>query len=84
VHVIPLHLSDFMKTAFAILVALCVSTHWTNAQTTGQTTPTDTPYAVVARGAHQRVWQRTTYETTPSGQVRKLRKDIERLNPLEV
>ena len=27
----------------------------------------DTPYAVVDRGANHRVWQRTTYETTPDG-----------------
>ena len=27
----------------------------------------DTPYAVVERGANHRIWQRTTYETTPDG-----------------
>jgi len=27
----------------------------------------NTPYAVVERGANQRVWQRTTFETTPTG-----------------
>jgi hypothetical protein len=47
-----------MKTIFAILVALCVSTHWAKAQTTissplvasvnaAQTIPSDTSYAVV-------------------------------------
>ena len=66
-----------MKTFFAILVALCVSTPWTDAQTassplptanrTGQPAPADTPFAVVDRGANHRVWQRTTYETTPDG-----------------
>jgi hypothetical protein len=29
----------------------------------------DTPYAVVERGANHRIWQRTTYETLPSGQT---------------
>jgi hypothetical protein len=76
--IIPLHLFDSMKTIFAILVALCVSTYWTNAQTasspllvagatTGRPTLQDTPYAVVDRGANHRVWQRTTYETRPDG-----------------
>ena len=64
-----------MKTAFAILVALCVSTYWTNAQTASSSSPTvgttgqDTPYAVVSKGANQQVWQKTTYETLPSGQT---------------
>jgi hypothetical protein len=67
-----------MKIISAILVALCVSTCWTNAQTIsssrsassvnpGQTAPSDTPYAVTEWGANHRVWQRTTYETTPDG-----------------
>ncbi|MGP8218816.1 MAG: immunoglobulin domain-containing protein [Limisphaerales bacterium] len=29
----------------------------------------DTPYAVVSKGANQQVWQKTTYETLPSGQT---------------
>jgi hypothetical protein len=38
------------------------------AAATGPTgTLPDTPYAVVDRGANSRVWQRTTYETTPDG-----------------
>ena len=67
-----------MKIISAILVALWVSTCWTNAQTAsssrsassvnpGQTAPSDTPYAVTEQGANHRVWQRTTYETTPDG-----------------
>ncbi|MDB6016694.1 MAG: hypothetical protein JWR19_1183 [Pedosphaera sp.] len=28
------------------------------------------PYAVIAKGAHNRVWQRTTTETGPQGEVR--------------
>ena len=69
-----------MKIISAILVALWVSTCWTNAQTAvssplapnanlGQTTPSNTPYAVVSKGANQQVWQKTTYETLPSGQT---------------
>ncbi len=65
-------------TITAILVALWISTCWTNAQTIsssrsassanpGKTAPSDTPYAVVDRGANHRVWQRTTYETRPDG-----------------
>ncbi len=64
-----------MKTAFAILVALCVSTYSTNAQTASSSSPTagttgqGTPYAVVSKGANEQVWQKTTYETLPSGQT---------------
>ncbi len=29
----------------------------------------DMPYAVVSKGANQQVWQKTTYETLPSGQM---------------
>jgi len=29
----------------------------------------DTPYAVVLKGANQQVWQNTTYETLPTGQM---------------
>jgi len=32
-------------------------------------TPADTPYAVVERGPHHRVWERVTYELGPSGQA---------------
>ena len=83
--VIPLHLFDSMKTKTisAILVALYVSAHWTNAQSTaltatpapqsktggGMSPPPAVPYAVVERGANHRVWQKTTYETTPSGKT---------------
>jgi len=66
-----------MKTISTILVALCISTCWTKAQTAapaqpvpdpaGQTGSKDAPYAVADRGANHRVWQRTTYETTPDG-----------------
>ena len=69
-----------MKTVFAILVSLCVSTHLTNAQnissspvapptSAGQNRPIDTPYAVVERGANYRILQRTTFETTLAGQA---------------
>jgi len=78
-----------MKTITAILVALWVSTCWTNAQTIsssrsassvkpGQTAPPATPYAVAERGANHRVWQRTTYETTPDGkQILQIHKYME-------
>ena len=78
--IIPLHLFDSMKTIPAIIVALWVSTCWTNAQTIssspsasgvnpGQTAPSATPYAVVSRDANSRVWERTVYESGPSGQA---------------
>ena len=64
-----------MKTISAILLALCVSTPWAGAQTIASPSATvsssgkvqDTDYAVVERGPNHRVWQRTTYETTPDG-----------------
>ena len=33
------------------------------------TAPAPTPYTIVHREAHERTWQRTTYEVLPSGQV---------------
>ncbi len=36
---------------------------------TGATLPAPTPYAVVSRDAHSRVWERTAYERGPSGQA---------------
>jgi hypothetical protein len=35
-----------------------------------QPPPEPSAYAVTERGPHHRVWQRTTYETAPSGQQR--------------
>jgi hypothetical protein len=62
-----------MKIISAILVALWVSTGWTNAQTIsssrsassvnpGQTASSDTPYAVTERGANYRILQKSTIE----------------------
>jgi len=39
------------------------------ANPTGATLPAPTPYAVVSRDAHSRVWERTVYERSPSGQA---------------
>ncbi len=35
----------------------------------GADLPAPTPYAVVSRDAHSRVWERTVYESSPSGQA---------------
>ena len=35
----------------------------------GATLPAPTPYAIVSRDAHSRVWERTVYESGPSGQA---------------
>src|ERR1035438_6401763 len=78
VRIIPLHLFDSMKIISAILMALWVSTCWTNAQTIsssrsassinpGQTASSDTPWAVTKSDGNSRIWERTTYETTPDG-----------------
>jgi RHS repeat-associated protein len=78
-----------MKTISAILVALCVSTHWTSAQTAsasptassvnpGQATPSDTPWAETKSDGNSSIWQRTTYESTPDGkQIPHIRKYTE-------
>lgn len=60
----------FMKTfsslcAFMLLsntVALCQAQQATSV-------PPPTPYTVISRDANSRVWERTTYEVTPSGQI---------------
>jgi hypothetical protein len=39
------------------------------ANPSGATLPAPTPYAVVSRDAHSRVWERTVYERGPSGQA---------------
>jgi hypothetical protein len=41
----------------------------TAANPTSVTLPAPTPYAVVSRDAHSRVWERTVYERGPSGQA---------------
>ena len=41
----------------------------TAANLAGATLPAPTPYAVVSRDAHSRVWERTVYERGPSGQA---------------
>jgi hypothetical protein len=38
-------------------------------QTQTTTVPAPTPFSVVSRGGNSRVWERTTYELSPSGQV---------------
>lgn len=55
--------SNFLAIAsFSSLMTLC------QAQTV-TTVPAPTPYTVVFRDANSRVWERTTYELSPSGQV---------------
>jgi len=57
-----------MKTPIisAILLWFAIDIH---AQSSGSTQPQDTPYAVVQRDANSRVWERMTYEQSPSGEI---------------
>ena len=77
-----------MKTSWLTIVLLVFTTGRIQGQVSQSDPPAiagqgtvpvqDTPYAVVERGANQRVWQRTTYETTPDGgQVPHLHKYTE-------
>ena len=66
-----------MKTSWLTIALLVLTVIRTQGQNTQLGTPAiasqgmvpdqDTPYAVTERGANHRVWQRTTYETTPDG-----------------
>jgi len=38
-------------------------------QTTAPAQPAGTPYGVISRGAHEQVWERTTYKVLPSGKT---------------
>jgi hypothetical protein len=80
VRIIPLHLFDSMKIISAILVALWVSTCWTNAQTIsssrsassvnpGQTAPSDGRYVVSERGPDYRVWQKIIQTVDKQGNL---------------
>jgi hypothetical protein len=57
-----------MKTFIILLCSIGIASAQTLSVNTN-TAPTNTAYAVIGQGANQRVWQRTTYETDPSGQV---------------
>lgn len=57
---------------FISLFAVNAGVLWgapTAANLAGATLPAPTPYAVVSRDAHSRVWERTVYERGPSGQA---------------
>ncbi len=68
-----------MKTSWLTIALLALTVSGTQGQVSqsgapaiaGQgTVPTqDTPWAAVSKGANQQVWQKTTYETLPSGQA---------------
>jgi hypothetical protein len=64
-------LSHFMKTTFwtglLFFTVLNLSAQ-TASQTSSTTPPQDTPYTVVHNEANSRVWERTVYETLPSGE----------------
>ena len=38
-------------------------------QAQSATVPPPTPYSIVERDANSRIWERTTYELSPSGQI---------------
>ncbi len=68
-----------MKTSWLTIVLLVFAASRVQGQGSQSGTPAiagqgtvpaqDTPYAVVSKGANQQVWQKTTYETLPSGQM---------------
>jgi hypothetical protein len=61
-----------MKTSFA-LTSICFIGVSLIAQTSRQQLPpqqsADQPYVVVSRDANSRVWERTTYEQSPTGEM---------------
>ncbi|HWD92518.1 MAG TPA: LamG-like jellyroll fold domain-containing protein [Verrucomicrobiae bacterium] len=59
-----------MKTPLLVLCSIALTAS-TFAQTVNSSSaaPQDTPYAVIQRDANSRVWERTTYEQGPSGEV---------------
>ena len=71
--------SRFTVTLPAFILAAAFFTNFSHAQTTGSsvpvsnvsrpTLPAPTPYTVVSRDANSAIWERTTYELSPSGQV---------------
>jgi hypothetical protein len=71
--------SRFTITLPAFILAAAFFTNFSHAQTTGSSVPVSnvsrpalpapTPYTVVSRDANSAIWQRTTYELSPSGQV---------------
>ena len=71
--------SRFTVTLPAFILAATISTSFSHAQTTASsvpvsnvsrpTLPAPTPYSAVSRDANSAIWQRTTYELSPSGQV---------------
>ena len=72
-----------MKTITAIIAAFCVSTHWTNAQTTssspygssvntGQAGLSDAHYSVTDQGPDYRVWQQVIQATDKQGKLTSL------------
>jgi len=71
--------SSFNITLPVFVLAVSISINLSHAQTTASpapasninqpTLPAPTPYTVVARDAHSAIWERTTYELSPSGQV---------------
>jgi RHS repeat-associated protein len=71
--------SNSMKTSWLTIVLLVVAASRIQGQVSQSGPPAsagqgtiqaqDTPYVVVSKGANQQVWQKTTYETLPSGQM---------------
>jgi hypothetical protein len=79
---------NFMKTTWLTIALLVLTVIRTQGQNTQLVTPAiasqgmvpnqDTPYAVTERGPNHRVWQRTSYESTPDGkQVPHIHKYVE-------
>ena len=66
-----------MKTTFGICIAVAFSLNGggllygapTGASQRDSAVPSPTPYSVIGRDANSRVWERTTYELSPSGSV---------------
>jgi hypothetical protein len=65
-----------MKLSYIVILLLALTVMRTEANLTSTSPkqvpvalPEPTPYAVTSRDANSRVWERTTYEQSPSGQI---------------
>ena len=60
---------NFCIVGFLANATLCQAQTTANVQTQQAGVPSPTPYVIVSQDANSQVWERTTYEKSPSGQV---------------
>jgi hypothetical protein len=65
-----LHLGSYMKTLFSFCsIALWLGCSIPSQAQQASTVPSPTPYSIVQRSANSRIWESTSYEASPSGQI---------------